>query len=106
MISLASSTVLFGKISSTNFSNSFYYGISNIGQLILDFASGHLKSYVKGAYDFVVKPLDLNELTEIVHKAADQHELLKMYQAMSASGRQDRDVGNLRGVTVMSGDPA
>ncbi len=29
------------------------YGISSIGQLILDFASGHLKSYVKGAYDFV-----------------------------------------------------
>jgi dihydroflavonol-4-reductase len=29
------------------------YGISNIGQMILDFASGHLKSYVRGAYDFV-----------------------------------------------------
>jgi dihydroflavonol-4-reductase len=29
------------------------YGISNIGQLIMDFASGHLKSYVSGAYDFV-----------------------------------------------------
>lgn len=29
------------------------YGISNVGQLILDFASGHLKSYVSGAYDFV-----------------------------------------------------
>jgi len=29
------------------------YGISDIGQLILDFASGHLKSYVSGAYDFV-----------------------------------------------------
>jgi dihydroflavonol-4-reductase len=29
------------------------YGISNIGQLIIDFASGHLKSYVSGAYDFV-----------------------------------------------------
>ena len=29
------------------------FGISNIGQLILDFASGHLKSYVSGAYDFV-----------------------------------------------------
>ncbi len=29
------------------------YGISNIGQLILDFASGQLKSYVRGAYDFV-----------------------------------------------------
>ena len=27
--------------------------ISNIGQLIIDFASGHLKSYVSGAYDFV-----------------------------------------------------
>ena len=31
----------------------FDYGISNMGQLILDFASGHLKSYVSGAYDFV-----------------------------------------------------
>ena len=29
------------------------YSISNVGQLILDFASGHLKSYVSGAYDFV-----------------------------------------------------
>ena len=29
------------------------YGISNIGQLIIDFASGQLKSYVSGAYDFV-----------------------------------------------------
>jgi len=29
------------------------YGISNVGQLILDFASGFLKSYVRGAYDFV-----------------------------------------------------
>jgi len=29
------------------------YDISNIGQLIMDFASGHLKSYVNGAYDFV-----------------------------------------------------
>ena len=29
------------------------YGISNIAQLIIDFASGHLKSYVRGAYDFV-----------------------------------------------------
>jgi len=31
----------------------FDYKISNIGQLIIDFASGHLKSYVSGAYDFV-----------------------------------------------------
>jgi two-component system response regulator AtoC len=51
----------------------------------------------KGAFDFVVKPLDLTELTEIVHKAADQHELLKMYQAMSVQGRQGRDAGSQRG---------
>ncbi|UCE98070.1 MAG: NAD-dependent epimerase/dehydratase family protein, partial [Dehalococcoidia bacterium] len=31
----------------------FDYGISSIGQLILDFASGRLKSYVNGAYDYV-----------------------------------------------------
>jgi dihydroflavonol-4-reductase len=29
------------------------FAMSNIGQLIMDFASGQLKSYVKGAYDFV-----------------------------------------------------
>lgn len=29
------------------------YGTSSVGQLILDFASGRLKSYVSGAYDFV-----------------------------------------------------
>ena len=45
----------------------------------------------RGAFDFVVKPFDLADLTEIVQKAADQHELLKMYRAMSAQGRQERD---------------
>ncbi len=29
------------------------YKVSNIGQMIIDFASGHLRSYVRGAYDFV-----------------------------------------------------
>ncbi len=29
------------------------FGISNVGQLIVDFESGHLKSFVRGAYDFV-----------------------------------------------------
>ncbi len=29
------------------------YRISNIGQMILDFESGYMKSYVRGAYDFV-----------------------------------------------------
>jgi DNA-binding NtrC family response regulator len=50
----------------------------------------------KGAFDFVVKPFDLAELTEIVHKAADQHELLKMYQAMSTQIRKDRDARSQR----------
>ena len=50
----------------------------------------------KGAFDFVVKPFDLTELTEIVHKAADQHELLKMHQAVSAQMRQGRDVNRQR----------
>ncbi len=57
----------------------------------------------KGAFDFVVKPFDLTELTEIVCKAADQHELLKMYQAMSTQGRQGRDAGSQRGTA--SGRP-
>ena len=29
------------------------YQISNVGQMMLDFESGHMKSYVRGAYDFV-----------------------------------------------------
>jgi dihydroflavonol-4-reductase len=29
------------------------FNVSNIGQMILDFASGHLKSFVSGAYDFI-----------------------------------------------------
>jgi dihydroflavonol-4-reductase len=37
----------------TGVTGPYDYAISNIGQLIVDFASGHLKSYVSGAYDFV-----------------------------------------------------
>jgi dihydroflavonol-4-reductase len=37
----------------TGVTGPYDYTVSNIGQLILDFASGHLKSYVSGAYDFV-----------------------------------------------------
>ena len=44
------------------------YGISNIGQLILDFASGHLKSYVSGAYDFV----DVRDVARGLVLAADK----------------------------------
>jgi len=44
------------------------YGISNIGQLIIDFASGHLKSYVSGAYDFV----DVRDVARGLILAADK----------------------------------
>lgn len=44
------------------------YSISNIGQLILDFASGHLKSYVRGAYDFV----DVRDVAEGLVLAAEK----------------------------------
>jgi len=44
------------------------YGISNIGQLILDFASGQLKSYVRGAYDFV----DVRDVAKGLILAADK----------------------------------
>jgi two-component system response regulator AtoC len=53
----------------------------------------------KGAFDFVVKPFDLTELTEIVHKAAEQNELLKMYRAISTKMRQERDTGSQRGAS-------
>ncbi len=44
------------------------YGVSNIGQLILDFASGQLKSYVRGAYDFV----DVRDVANGLILAADK----------------------------------
>lgn len=44
------------------------YGISSVGQLILDFASGHLKSYASGAYDFV----DVRDVANGLILAAEQ----------------------------------
>jgi dihydroflavonol-4-reductase len=51
------------------------YGISNIGQLILDFASGHLKSYVSGAYDFV----DVRDVAHGLILAADKGQAGRHY---------------------------
>jgi dihydroflavonol-4-reductase len=51
------------------------YGISNIGQLILDFASGHLKSYVGGAYDFV----DVRDVARGLIVAADKGQVGRHY---------------------------
>ncbi len=53
----------------------FDYGISNIGQLILDFASGHLKSYVKGAYDFV----DVRDVANGLILAAEKGQVGRHY---------------------------
>jgi len=51
------------------------YGISNIGQLIIDFVSGHLKSYVRGAYDFV----DVRDVAQGLIKAAEKGESGRHY---------------------------
>jgi dihydroflavonol-4-reductase len=51
------------------------YGISNIGQLIIDFASGHLKSYVSGAYDFV----DVRDVARGLILAAQKGQLGRHY---------------------------
>ena len=51
------------------------YRISNIGQLILDFASGHLKSYVRGAYDFV----DVRDVAVGLVLAAERGQLGRHY---------------------------
>ncbi len=53
----------------------FDYGISNIGQLILDFASGHLKSYVRGAYDFV----DVRDVANGLILAAEKGQSARHY---------------------------
>ncbi|MFC1986406.1 NAD-dependent epimerase/dehydratase family protein, partial [Chloroflexota bacterium] len=51
------------------------YGISNVGQLILDFASGHLKSYVRGAYDFV----DVRDVANGLILAAEKGQSVRHY---------------------------
>lgn len=53
----------------------FDFSISNIGQLILDFASGRLKSYVSGAYDFV----DVRDIARGLTLAADRGQTGRHY---------------------------
>jgi len=72
------------------------YGISNIGQLILDFASGHLKSYVSGAYDFV----DVHDVARGLILAADKGQPGRHYifsgaqvQVSELMGELARDIG-------------
>lgn len=74
----------------------FDYGISNIGQLILDFASGRLKSYVSGAYDFV----DVRDVVSgLIHAAekgkSGRHYILsgEQVQVKELMEELSRDVG-------------
>ncbi|MFA5628983.1 MAG: SDR family oxidoreductase [Dehalococcoidales bacterium] len=51
------------------------YNVSNIGQMILDFASGYMKSYVRGAYDFV----DVRDVAEGLLLAAKKGKMGRHY---------------------------
>jgi dihydroflavonol-4-reductase len=72
------------------------YGISNIGQLILDFASGQLKSYVSGAYDFV----DVRDVARGIILAAEKGQRGRHYifsgaqvQVLELMKELEKDIG-------------
>lgn len=72
------------------------YGVSNIGQLIIDFASGQLKSYVSGAYDFV----DVRDVTRGLVLAAEKGQNGRHYifsgdqvQVLELIKELERDIG-------------
>lgn len=72
------------------------YGISNIGQLILDFASGHLKSYVSGAYDFVdVRDVARGLILAAVKGQSGRHYIFSGAQVQVAELMEEvaRDIG-------------
>jgi dihydroflavonol-4-reductase len=75
------------------------YGISNIGQLIIDFASGYLKSYVSGAYDFV----DVRDVAHGLILAADKGQPGRHY---ILSGAQVQVSELLKELAVDIGYPA
>jgi dihydroflavonol-4-reductase len=72
------------------------YGISNVGQLILDFASGQLKSYVSGAYDFV----DVRDVAQGLILAAEKGQRGRNYifsgtqiQVLELMKELEKDIG-------------
>lgn len=75
------------------------YGISNVGQLILDFASGQLKSYVSGAYDFV----DVRDVARGLILAADKGQRGRHY---IFSGAQVQVLGLMKELEKDIGYPA
>jgi dihydroflavonol-4-reductase len=75
------------------------YAISNIGQLIMDFTSGHLKSYVEGAYDFV----DVRDVANGLILAAEIGQTGRHY---IFSGDQVRISDLMKELAVDTGFPA
>ena len=75
------------------------FGISNIGQLILDFSSGRLKSYVRGAYDFV----DVRDVANGLILASDKGKAGRHY---ILSGTQVRVPELMRALANEIGCPA
>ena len=75
------------------------YNVSNIGQLILDFDSGHLKSFVSGAYDFV----DVRDVANGLILAAEKGENGRHY---ILSGSQVSVLELLQELALNIGKPA
>jgi len=75
------------------------YNISNIGQMILDFDTGHLKSYVKGAYDFV----DVRDVANGLILAAEKGQIGRHY---IFSGSQVHIPELMRELALHIGKPA
>jgi dihydroflavonol-4-reductase len=72
------------------------YGISNIGQLIVDFASGQLKSYVSGAYDFVdVRDVDRGLVLAAEKGLTGRHYIFSgdQVQVLELMKELERDIG-------------
>ena len=75
------------------------YGTSNIGQLIVDFASGRLKSYVSGAYDFV----DVRDVARGLILAAEKGQSGRHY---ILSGQQVQVPELMKELAIDIGSPA
>ena len=75
------------------------FDISSIGQLIVDFASGRLKSYVSGAYDFV----DVRDVAHGLILAAEKGQSGRHY---IFSGEQVQVLELMNELSINIGNPA
>jgi dihydroflavonol-4-reductase len=83
----------------TGVTGPYDFNVSNIGQLILDFDSGYLKSYVSGAYDFV----DVRDVANGLILAAEKGENGRHY---IFSGTQVRVLELMKELARDIGKPA